>query len=48
MGLGTFIAITMIERQGGKARFANGGKLGGALVHIEWPRNRVEALGNPV
>ena len=48
MGLGTFIAITMIERQGGKTRFANGGKLGGALVQIEWPRNRVEALGNPV
>ncbi|WP_421789386.1 ActS/PrrB/RegB family redox-sensitive histidine kinase [Hyphobacterium sp.] len=43
LGLGTFIAITMIERLGGGARFANGGELGGALVQIEWPRNRVEA-----
>ncbi|MBI1237500.1 MAG: ActS/PrrB/RegB family redox-sensitive histidine kinase [Alphaproteobacteria bacterium] len=48
MGLGTFIAITMIERLGGKARFANGGPLGGALVQIEWPRNRVEAPAEPV
>lgn len=43
MGLGTFIAITMIERLGGKTHFANGGELGGAIVHIQWPRNRVEA-----
>jgi len=43
MGLGTFIAITMIERLGGKAVFANGGELGGANVMIQWPRNRVEA-----
>jgi two-component system sensor histidine kinase RegB len=44
MGLGTFIAITMIERLGGRADFANGGELGGALVCITWPRNRVEAM----
>lgn len=48
MGLGSFIAITMIERLGGKARFGNGGPLGGALVQIEWPRNRVEAPPEPV
>ncbi len=48
MGLGTFIAITMIERLGGKAGFTNGGPLGGALVRIEWPRNRVEAPAEPV
>lgn len=43
LGLGTFIAITMIERLGGEARFANGGELGGALVQIDWPRDRVSA-----
>jgi len=48
MGLGTFIAITMIERLGGNAQFANGGEQGGALIHIEWPRNRVEASADPV
>lgn len=47
LGLGTFIAITMIERLGGSARFANGGKLGGALVRVSWPRNRVEAVPEP-
>ncbi|MEE2527282.1 ActS/PrrB/RegB family redox-sensitive histidine kinase [Hyphobacterium sp. HN65] len=43
LGLGSFIAITMIERLGGRARFANGGELGGALIHVEWPRKQVEA-----
>lgn len=43
MGLGTFIAITMIERLGGKAQFANGGELHGALIRVEWPRKQVEA-----
>jgi two-component system sensor histidine kinase RegB len=47
LGLGTFIAITMIERLGGSARFANGGELGGALVRVSWPRNRVEAVPEP-
>ena len=44
LGLGVFIAITLIERMGGTTRFANGGDLGGALVTARWPRNRVEAL----
>jgi two-component system sensor histidine kinase RegB len=47
LGLGTFIAITMIERLGGSAHFANGGELGGALVQVSWPRNRVEAVAEP-
>lgn len=43
MGLGTFIAITMIERLGGEADFQNGGLLGGAHITVTLPRNRVEA-----
>tara|TARA_R110002072_G_scaffold174400_1_gene329826 strand:- start:7401 stop:8717 length:1317 start_codon:yes stop_codon:yes gene_type:complete len=45
LGLGLFIAITLIERIGGTAHFANGGDLGGALVIARWPRGRVEAPG---
>lgn len=46
LGLGVFIAVTLTERLGGQARFANGGALGGAGVHVRWPRKRVEARKN--
>ncbi len=47
MGLGLFIAKTLLERSGARLVFANsssklGGK-GGALVIVEWPRAVVEA-----
>jgi two-component system sensor histidine kinase RegB len=38
MGLGFFIAKTMIERIGGRLRFENLGGAGGALVEARWPR----------
>jgi two-component system sensor histidine kinase RegB len=38
MGLGFFIAKTMIERIGGRLRFENRGGSGGALVEVRWPR----------
>jgi len=38
MGLGFFIAKTMIERIGGRFRFENLGGAGGALVEVRWPR----------
>jgi two-component system sensor histidine kinase RegB len=38
MGLGFFIAKTMIERIGGRLRFENQGGAGGALVEARWPR----------
>lgn len=43
LGLGVFIAKTMIEKSGGKVEFDNGGNEGGAIVTARWPRNRVEA-----
>jgi len=40
LGLGLFIAKTLIERSGATIRFANGAKPGmGATVGIVWPRN---------
>lgn len=38
MGLGFFIAKTMIERIGGALRFENLGGAGGAMVEVRWPR----------
>lgn len=49
MGLGLFIAKTLLERSGATLSFANGGaralsdKRGGAIVNVEWPREEIEA-----
>jgi len=49
MGLGLFIAKTLLERSGATLRFANGGgrslsgKTGGAIVAVEWPRAALDA-----
>jgi two-component system sensor histidine kinase RegB len=44
MGLGFFIAKTLLERTGARVEFKNGPKLG-AIVTARWPRGRVEAVG---
>ena len=38
MGLGLFIAKTLLERTGAELSFVNAGGLGGAVVEIRWPR----------
>ena len=49
MGLGLFIAKTLLERSGATLGFANGGAQalsghpGGAIVSVEWPRSAIEA-----
>ncbi len=43
LGLGVFIAKTMIEKTGGEVVFDNAGPQGGAVVKARWPRERVEA-----
>ena len=47
MGLGLFIAKTLLERSGAALSFANAaaieGKDGGAVVMVEWPRDRIES-----
>ena len=49
MGLGLFIAKTLLERSGARLRFANGpggaaGQIGsGAVVEVIWPRGQIEA-----
>ena len=42
MGLGFFIAKTLLERTGATLEFKNG-KGGGAIVAARWPRDKVEA-----
>jgi two-component system sensor histidine kinase RegB len=42
MGLGMFIAKTLLERSGAQVNFANGAKRG-AIVTAKWPRGRIEA-----
>lgn len=50
MGLGLFIAKTLLERSGASLRFANGAdepgpqnvKIG-AVVEVRWPRNKIDA-----
>ncbi len=44
MGLGVFIAKTLLERTGASMSFFNGRKHGARIV-ISWPRNVLEALG---
>lgn len=47
MGLGLFIAKTLLERSGAKLTFSNGGvEMSGAIVIVEWPREAIETL-NP-
>ncbi|GIT92552.1 sensor histidine kinase RegB [Jannaschia pagri] len=51
MGLGLFIAKTLLERTGGQVSFANGSppgvrpgrRRGGAIAEISWPRSIIEA-----
>ncbi len=42
MGLGFFIAKTLLERTGAKVDFHNA-RGGGAVVAIRWPREAIEA-----
>ena len=42
MGLGLFIAKTLLERSGARLDFANGGALGGALVAVTWNRDQID------
>ncbi|HWF76799.1 MAG TPA: ActS/PrrB/RegB family redox-sensitive histidine kinase [Caulobacteraceae bacterium] len=42
MGLGFFIAKTLLERTGAVVEFRNG-RRGGAIVAARWPRSRIEA-----
>lgn len=41
MGLGLFIAKTLLERSGARLTFSNGGP--GAVVSVRWPVERIEA-----
>ncbi|MEO1555025.1 MAG: ActS/PrrB/RegB family redox-sensitive histidine kinase [Pseudomonadota bacterium] len=53
MGLGLFIAKTLLERSGAELTFANGsdpyattpvdGEYRGAIVAVEWPRHKIDA-----
>jgi two-component system sensor histidine kinase RegB len=44
LGLGVFIARTLLERTGAKVSFSNRTFPDhGAVVHIAWPRHRFEA-----
>jgi two-component system sensor histidine kinase RegB len=43
MGLGFFIAKTLLERTGAQVDFRNGPALG-AIVTAKWPRSRIEAV----
>jgi two-component system sensor histidine kinase RegB len=42
LGLGVFIAKTLLERTGGRLAFENIAPEGHARVRIVWPRNAVE------
>ena len=46
MGLGFFIAKTLLERTGAHVEFRNA-RRGGAVVGARWPRRRIEAEGPP-
>lgn len=47
MGLGVFIAKTLLERTGAAVSFSNAAQ-GGALVRIRWPRDILEADRKPM
>lgn len=42
MGLGFFIAKTLLERSGADVRFGNE-RRGGAVIEVKWPRDAIEA-----
>ncbi len=42
LGLGVFIAKTLVERTGGVVKLGASAKLGGAMVRIIWPRPSIE------
>jgi len=46
MGLGFFIAKTLLERSGARVEFHNA-RRGGAVVAARWARNAIEALPEP-
>lgn len=46
MGLGLFIAKTLLERSGARLEFFNGRP--GAVVRVTWPLDRLKADGRPV
>jgi two-component system sensor histidine kinase RegB len=41
MGLGIFIAKTLLERSGARVSFSNGPRRG-AIITARWPRSRIE------
>lgn len=47
MGLGLFIAKTLLERSGARVRFGNcrgmADSLGGAMAEVDWPAARFQA-----
>ena len=57
MGLGLFIAKTLLERSGAELKFANGSEPGvaltkessrvGAIVEVNWPRDAIDARRGP-
>ncbi len=54
MGLGLFIAKTLLERSGASLHFRNGpgraeaaGKATGAVAEVRWPRTEIEAAPRP-
>lgn len=47
MGLGVFIAKTLLERTQARVRFANAAAAGGARVTIQWPRAAIEVAQDP-
>ena len=47
MGLGLFIAKTLLERSGAELTFANGTEGVGALVEVSWPRAVLEVPATP-
>ncbi len=58
MGLGLFIAKTLLERTGANLTFGNGGdpfltaeelpQRRGARIVVDWPRERIEAVGHDI
>ncbi len=42
LGLGVFIAKTLIERTGGRVTFGRDKSIGGAVIILNWPRKRLD------
>ena len=47
MGLGLFIAKTLLERTGGTLRFTNAPE-GGAVIAVRWPLALIAAEAGPL